>query len=111
VTTSNSIQLKLRQFTTFLNYGLLGPPGRFPGHPVVSVDLTATSTATIQRIGTTNPATHFFGAAAATTPRRPTFPERDEDGLGDVILRLKANVHQSGRRGSRSEGAAPAHRG
>ena len=100
VTTSNSIQLKLSQFTTFLNYGLLDCLDVSLAIPVVSVDLTATSTASIQRIGTTNPATHFFGRGGGDYGTQATFSRRGtKTGLGDLILRLKGNVHQSGATG------------
>jgi hypothetical protein len=97
VTTANSIQVKLSQFTAFLNYGLLDRLDVSVAIPFVSVDLTATSVASIQRIGTTNPATHFFGSGLGDYGTQASFTSSgSKSGLGDVIFRLKGTVYKDG---------------
>ena len=97
VTTANSIEMKLSQFTAFLNYGILDRLDVSLAIPVVSVDLTATSVATIQRIGTTNPATHFFGNGKGDYGTQASFSSNgSQSGIGDIILRLKGTVYKQG---------------
>jgi hypothetical protein len=91
VTTSNAIDLRVGQFTTFLSYGLSDHADLSVAVPVVSVDLSAVSDATVQRIGTaTSPATHFFrdpSGGFGTTKRFEA--SGSASGIGDVIARLK----------------------
>jgi hypothetical protein len=95
VTTANSIQLKLSQFTAFLNYGLGDRVDVSLAVPFVSVDLTATSVATIQRIGTTDPRTHFFRSANGDIGSQATFSRNGaKSGVGDLIFRVKGNVYK-----------------
>jgi hypothetical protein len=97
VTTANSIQMKLSQFTAFLNYGLLDRLDLSVAVPVVSVDLTATSVATIQRIGTTDPRTHFFKSASGDFGTQASFTKSGaKSGIGDLIFRLKGTVYKQG---------------
>src|SRR4051812_23835091 len=53
VTTSNAIDARVSQLTTYLNFGLTPWLDAAVALPVVSTDLDVRSTATIQRIGTT----------------------------------------------------------
>jgi hypothetical protein len=97
VVTSNHIEVELGQFTAFLNYGLLDRLDVSVAIPVVSVDLAATSTASIRRIGTTNPATHFFGQGAGDYGTSATFAANGSStGIGDVIFRVKGTVYKEG---------------
>jgi len=91
VTTSNSIGITLAQFTTFFNYGVSDRVDVAIAVPIVSVDLNISSVATIQRIGTTNGAVHFF-----FKPTNDTFGDTQTftksgtaSGVGDILLRLK----------------------
>lgn len=91
VTTSNSIAVELSQLTNAFNYGLTDRLDVAVAIPVVTVDLNVTSLATVRRIGTTNPAVHFF-----FTPTGDTFGGQEAfrragraTGVGDVLLRLK----------------------
>ena len=91
VSTNNSIGITLSQFTTFFNYGVNDRVDVAIAIPIVSVDLNVTSVATIQRIGTTNAAVHFF-----FKPTNDTFGDQQTftkagtaSGVGDILLRLK----------------------
>ena len=103
VTTSNAIDLKVGQFTTFLSYGLADGVDLSAAVPFVKVDLGVVSEATIQRIGTaSSPATHFFRDpnAPGTFGTTKTFASSgSKSGLGDVIGRLKARLVKSGATG------------
>jgi hypothetical protein len=96
VTTANSIQMKLSQFTTFLNYGLADRLDVSVAIPVVSVDLTAGSIATIQRISTANnPGFHYFDDGSGSFGTTKSFAKSAaKSGIGDVILRLKGTVYK-----------------
>jgi hypothetical protein len=97
ITTSNSVQIKLDQFTTFLNYGLGDRVDASLAIPVVSVDLTATSIATIQRIGTTDPRTHYFGNGNGDYGTQASFKSSgSKSGIGDLIFRLKGTLYKEG---------------
>jgi hypothetical protein len=98
ITTANSISLKLSQFTTFLNYGLLDRLDLSVAIPVVSVDLNASSLATIQRIATAaNPGFHYFADAAGDFGTQKSFTSNGaKSGIGDVIVRLKGTAYKEG---------------
>lgn len=100
VTTSNSIGITLSQFTTFFNYGVSDRVDMAIAIPIVSADLNVRSVATVQRIGTTNSAVHFF-----FKPTNDTFGEQQTfrkggtaSGVGDILLRLKLRAVRSSRR-------------
>jgi hypothetical protein len=102
VTTANNLDLKVGQFTTFLSYGLADVLDVSAAVPFVTVDLGAVSQATIQRIGTVNPAIHFFQDNSAPNGygNTKTFASSGSaSGIGDVIGRLKARVVKSGSTG------------
>ncbi|HEY7818670.1 MAG TPA: hypothetical protein VIG29_10655, partial [Vicinamibacteria bacterium] len=61
--------------------------------PMVSTDLTVISAASVQRIGTTNPETHFFRAYDDTIGDTRTFTAfGSASGIGDLTLRLKGRM-------------------
>ena len=61
--------------------------------PIVSNDLKVVSDATIQRLGTTNPLTHFFRQANGDVGDRRIFTAvGSASGLGDVTVRLKSTL-------------------
>lgn len=101
VTTSNAIDLKVGQFTTFLSYGLGDQVDLSVAVPVVSVDLGVVSNATVRRIGTAaSPATHFFRDPSGGFGTTKTFSASgNATGIGDVIARLKARLLKSGATG------------
>lgn len=91
VTTSNSIGVELSQLTTSFNYGVTDRLDVAIAIPVVTVDLKVTSLATLRRIGTTNPAVHFFFVPTGDNfGTQQTFRRSGRaTGVGDILLRLK----------------------
>ena len=96
VTTVNSIRANVSQYTTFFTVGVTNRLDVSIALPVVNTDVTAISDATIRRLGTTNPLTHFFRMADGEIGDRRLFTARaSAHGLGDLTLRLKNNLHQT----------------
>lgn len=93
VTTLNSITASVDQTVAFLSYGLGNRVDLSLAVPIVNVDLAATSSATIRRIGTTNPAVHFFGPGKGSYGDTAVYspPAGHASGLGDLVVRLKVN--------------------
>src|SRR5262245_5651471 len=60
VTTMNAIEATVNQFTTYVTIGVTDRFDVSAAMKFVTNDLKVRSEATIQRIGTTNPLTHFF---------------------------------------------------
>jgi hypothetical protein len=90
VTTLNSIDARVNQFTTFISYGLTDRLDLSLAIPVVSTDMTVTSAATVQRIGTVDPDIHFFrGADDQIGANRIFTAFGSASGIGDLVLRLK----------------------
>jgi hypothetical protein len=93
VTTLNSIDVSVDQTVAFLSYGLGSRLDVSVAVPIVAVNLAASSAASIQRIGTTNPAIHFYGAGhgdyGTSTVYSP--PAGHASGIGDMVVRLKGN--------------------
>lgn len=98
VTTSNSIGVELSQLTTSFNYGVTDRIDLAIAIPVVTVDLKVTSLATLRRIGTINPAVHFFFQPTGDTfGTQQTFRrEGRATGVGDILLRLKYEAVKKG---------------
>jgi hypothetical protein len=93
VTTVNSIHATVGQFTTFVTLGVTDRFDVSVAVPVVSNSLKVVSDATIQRLGTTNPLTHFFRQSNGDIGNTRTFTAvGSASGLGDVTVRLKASV-------------------
>ena len=93
VTTLNSVEATTNQFTTFVTVGVTDRFDVSLALPIVSSSLTVASNATIQRLGTTNPLTHFFRQADGTVGNTRTFTAiGDASGMGDVTVRLKTLV-------------------
>jgi hypothetical protein len=96
VTTVNSIRANVSQYTTFFTVGVTNRLDVSIALPVVNTDVTAVSDATIRRLGTTNPLTHFFRMADGEVGDRRLFTARaSAHGLGDLTLRLKNNFQQT----------------
>ncbi len=93
VTTLNSIEATVNQFTTFLTMGITDRFDVSVAVPVVATDLKVVSDATIHRLGTTNPLTHFFRQSNGDVGDRRIFTAIGRaSGLGDVTVRLKSTV-------------------
>jgi hypothetical protein len=104
VTTVNAIQETVSQFTTFVTVGVTDRFDVSLALPIVSNHLKVVSDATIQRLGTTNPLTHFFRQADGEIGNTRTFTAiGDASGVGDLTVRLKATTN-SGRRGGMAIG-------
>ena len=71
VTTVNSINANVSQYTTFFTVGVTDRLDVSVAMPIVATDVTVVSDATIRRLGTTNPLTHFFRMAEWRHRRSP----------------------------------------
>jgi hypothetical protein len=102
ISTQNAINVSVDQFTAFLNYGLADHVDVSVAIPIVRTSLALTSDATIHRLGTTDPTVHFFypnpvnntGTTGTTRhfPIAGNIASGTASGIGDVIVRAKANV-------------------
>jgi hypothetical protein len=93
VTTVNSINAKVNQFTTFLTYGITDRLDLSIAIPVVSNDMTVRSDATIRRIGTVDPQVHFYRQEDGSLGNERLFTAfGSATGLGDLTLRIKAVI-------------------
>ena len=101
VTTVNSIAATVNQFTSFVTLGVTDRFDVSIAVPVLSNNLTVVSDATIQRLGTTNPLTHFFRLSDGETVgnRRMFTASGSASGLGDVTVRMKGAIARSGASG------------
>jgi len=96
VTTVNSIRANVSQYTTFFTIGVNGRLDVSVAVPIVDTDLTVVSDATIHRIGTTNPLTHFFRQANGEIGDRRLFTAHTgAKGIGDLTVRFKGNLYQT----------------
>jgi hypothetical protein len=95
VTTLNSIEATVGQFTTFVTLGMTDWFDISVAVPIVSNDLKVVSDATIHRLGTTNPLTHFFRLPNGDVGDRRIFTAvGSASGLGDLTVRLKATTQR-----------------
>src|SRR5262245_54158012 len=93
ITTTNSIKATVDQFTSFLTLGVTDSFDLSVTVPIVTNDMSVVSHATIQRLGTMNPLTHFFVASNGEVGTERTFTAvGNSAGLGDVTLRMKNTV-------------------
>ncbi len=97
VTTNNSIQARVNQFTTFISYGLTDRLDLSLAIPIVSTDLTVISSATVQRLGTAgNDKVHFFRQQGDEIGNQRIYTAfGSASGLGDLTLRLKGRFGSS----------------
>jgi hypothetical protein len=103
ITTQNAIAASVSQSAFSLTYG---PTDRFDvslGVPLIRTTLSASSNATIHRIGTaSNPAIHFFrdpGAPGTYGSTRRFEARGTAMGLGDLIVRGKGTAFKTSRAG------------
>jgi hypothetical protein len=100
VTTVNSIEAEVSRSAAFISYGVTNQLDVSMAVPFVTADLVVTSDATIQRIGTTNPETHFFRSIEDDIGAHRRFTAfGSASGLGDVTVRLKQTVKKGSTQG------------
>jgi hypothetical protein len=93
VTTLNSIEASVSQATTFVTVGITDRFDVSVAVPIVSTDLKVVSDATIQRLGTTNPLTHFFRQSNGEVGERRIFTAiGGATGIGDLTVRMKSRI-------------------
>jgi hypothetical protein len=98
VTTENAIDAAVSQSTMFLTIGVTDALDVSIAVPVVRNHLEVVSQATIHRLGTTNPLTHFFRQANGEVGEQRVFTAvGDASGLGDVLVRVKGTIARRGR--------------
>ena len=97
VSTANGINARVNQFTTFVSYGLTDNVDLSLAIPLVSTELTVTSVASVQRLGTgSNEEVHFYRQQGDEIGDQRTFTAfGDASGIGDLTIRLKGRVSSS----------------
>ena len=91
ITTLNSIEASVAQYTTYLTFGITDRFDISAAMKFASNDLTVRSDATIHRLGTTNPLTHFFRQADGSIGTERVFwAIGHAAGVADTTVRLKA---------------------
>jgi hypothetical protein len=97
VTTVNSINASVSQYTTFFTVGVTNRLDVSVALPIVATDVNVISDATVHRLGTTNPLTHFFRMADGAVGDRRLFTARaSAHGIGDLTVRLKNSLRKAG---------------
>jgi hypothetical protein len=93
VVTRNAIDASVDQSTMFVTLGATDSLDLSLAVPVVSTQLKVVSDATIHRLGTANPLTHFFRQADGEVGERRTFTAvGGASGIGDILIRVKSTV-------------------
>jgi hypothetical protein len=100
VTTNTSIDAAISQATTFVTLGITDRFDVSVAVPLVNTDLKVVSDATIHRLGTTNPLTHFFRQSTGDVGDRRLFTAvGSASGPGDLTVRMKHTVSVGSRGG------------
>lgn len=103
VVTNNSIEATVNQSTTFVTVGVTDRFDVSLAVPLVRSSLKVVSDATIVRLGTVNPLTHFFRQSNGDIGVRRLFTATGSaSGVGDLLVRVKQTL----RKGSSSGLAA-----
>jgi hypothetical protein len=93
ITTSNLIEATVNQNTTYITMGVTEHFDVSLAIPLVTNSLRVVSTATIHRIGTTDPLTHFFRQSDGSVGDTRIFnAEGSASGVGDLMVRLKRKL-------------------
>ena len=99
VTTRNTIDASVGQWTGALTYGLTDRLDLSVAVPIVSTHLEVISAATIERVGTLgSPNVHFFAdpdAPGGFGSERTFSAGGSASGIGDIIMRLKGSLLRS----------------
>jgi hypothetical protein len=101
VTTANSVEASLAQWTGAITYGITDRIDVSIAVPLVRTTLSVLSNADIQRIGTEDPSVHFFRddtAPGTFGDRRQFSAAGSASGVGDLIVRVKGNALREGSR-------------
>jgi hypothetical protein len=97
VTTSSSIDASITQQTAFVTYGLGDRLDVSLAVPFMIADLSVTSTATVQRLGTaSNTVVHYYDNAGSVGSTREYARSGRSSGLGDLTLRFKGQAARWG---------------
>lgn len=100
VATTNAIEASVAQSTTFLTVGITDHFDISVALPIVSTNIKVTSDATIHRLGTTNPLTHFFRQSDGDVGEERLFTAVGSAvGMGDVMVRMKHSVRKTASHG------------
>jgi hypothetical protein len=100
ITTVNDINATVTRSATFFSYGITNGLDVSVVVPFITADIVVTSDATVQRIGTTDPTTHFFRDLDDKIGNRRIFTAFGHaSGTGDLTVRLKQRVGKSTRQG------------
>ena len=95
VTTTNAIEARVSQATTFVTIGITDHLDVSLAVPVVSNSIKVVSDAQIHRLGTTNNLTHFFRQSNGDIGERRLFTAAGSaSGVGDLMVRLKSTVRR-----------------
>lgn len=95
VTTLNAIDASVNQFITYVTVGVADHLDVSLAAPVVTTSLKVVSDAQIQRLGTTNPLTHFYRQSDGSIGTRRLFTASGSaSGLGDLVVRLKGSAYR-----------------
>jgi Putative MetA-pathway of phenol degradation len=93
ITAQSAIAAEISQLTTYVSLGITDRLDVSVALPLVSADLAVSSRTTIRRIGTVNPAVHFFFDPEEIFGDQETFQKSGHaTGIGDVALRVKASA-------------------
>ena len=93
VVTANAIDASVAQSTSFLTVGITDRFDMSLAVPMVSNHIKVVSDATIHRLGTTDPLTHFFRQSDGEVGVERLFTAQgNATGLGDLVVRLKHSV-------------------
>jgi hypothetical protein len=101
VQTINSIEAEVSRTAAFISYGVTNRMDISVAFPVVTADIVVVSDATVRRIGTTDPETHFFRTVDDGVGTQRIFTAFGHaSGPGDVTVRLKQNIMRNARQGA-----------
>jgi hypothetical protein len=100
ITTTNAVEATVTRSTLFLSYGVTNSFDVSVAVPYVTARMVVTSDATIRRLGTTIPETHFFRMTDDSVGDRRTFTAfGDASGIGDINVRAKVTLRRTERHG------------
>lgn len=100
VVTTNAIEATVNQSTMFVTLGVTDAMDVSFALPFITNHLRVVSIASIHRLGTINPLTHFFRQSDGETGEQRLFTASgDASGMGDVLVRAKARIVRWGTSG------------
>jgi hypothetical protein len=100
VTTANQIHASVNQSTIYMTLGVTEHFDVSLAVPYITNSLKVESTATVQRIGTTNPLTHFYRQSDGEVGDVRVFDAQGSAaGIGDLMIRMKHTLRRTARGG------------